>query len=116
MSEKNFATGLLSQRTDGSVIMVWKEDDSQAKGDIHAGGVRNGLGFRLDDIQLTFDVDPDLLAKFKERRANGDEKAHHQIIGRGKIGDLAVVGFPAAGNRIGLRPDTSAHVGFDFLD
>lgn len=71
------------------------------------GGARTDSGSLIiasNAVVVRFGFDADGLAKYRARLESGDEKAHHQIIGRGTVGDVKVVGFPAEGGRVGLKP------------
>lgn len=74
------------------------------------GGARNAAGEMIVPLpdyeaELIFVFRPAGVRLFKDRRANGEENAHHTIVGVGKIGDHEFVGFPSKdGKSIGLKP------------
>lgn len=70
------------------------------------------------DYNIAFSFDQKGLAKYLERVQAGNDKAHRTVIGRGSVNGVDVVGFPAKGNRIGLKPaiETSYKpIGFEQL-
>lgn len=94
-----------------SALITHADDQGVATTEWVNGGKETATGCVIPDVvgsePLVFTVSLKGIARWKERLAAGDEKAHHTIIGVAKLGDVEFNGFPdREGLRIGLSPRT----------
>jgi hypothetical protein len=95
---------ILLVRHDNDTVSALVTDTNGEQRWINGGSFNQGT-VTVPQLSLSFELAGDAVRKYLRSKADGDENAHHVVVGKGETDEQKFIGFfDRDGVRIGLKP------------